>query len=153
MFILFILERMKKEHVKLTKADKDYLESIISKGIFTAKVFKRATGLLELNRGKTLQAVAQTLDVDYNTVALWRDNYKQNALACLKDAPRSGRPIEINGNQRAKITALACSTAPAGHAQWSLRLLAEKLIELEQVESISHTQVAQVLKKTNSSRT
>jgi putative transposase len=95
---------MKKEHVKLTEANKDYLESIISKGTVAAKVFKRATGLLELNRGQTLQQVAETLGVDYNTVASWRDNYKQNGLACLKDAPRSGRPVEIDGKARAKIT-------------------------------------------------
>ena len=144
---------MKKEHVKLTQADQDYLQSIVAKGTATAKVFKRATGLLDLNRGKTLQAVAQTLGVDYNTVAAWRDNYKQHGLACLKDAPRSGRPVDIDGTARAKITALACSSAPDGHAQWSLRLLADKLIELGHVDSISHTQVSHVLKKTNSNRT
>jgi putative transposase len=144
---------MKKEHVKLTHVDQDFLESIISKGTATAKVFKRATGLLELNRGKTLQAVAQTLGVDYNTVAAWRDSYRQNGLACLKDAPRSGRPINIDGKARAKITALACSDAPDGHAKWSLRLLADRLVELGHVESISHTQVSNVLKKTNSNRT
>lgn len=147
------MQSMKKEHVKLTHADQDYLEAIISKGTATAKVFKRATGLLELNRGKTLQAVAQTLGIDYNTVASWRDNYQQHGLACLKDAPRSGRPVTIDGKARAKITALACSDAPSGHAQWSLRLLADKLVELGHVESISHTQVATVLKKTNSNRT
>jgi len=140
---------MKKEHVKLTQIDQGYLESIISTGSVAVKVFKRATGLLELNRGKTLQAVAETLGVDYNTVAAWRDNYKQNGLACLTDAPRSGRPIELDGNHRAKITALACSDAPEGHAKWSLRLLADKLVELEQIESISHTQVSTILKKTS----
>lgn len=144
---------MIKEHIKLTEADKNYLESLLSKGSISAKVFKRATGLLELNRGKSLQVVAKTLGVDYNTVASWRDNYEQKGLACLKDAPRSGRPIEIDGIQRAKITALACSTAPTGHARWSLRMLAERLIELEHVQNISHTQVANVLKKTNSNRT
>ena len=147
------MQSMNKEHVKLTQADQDYLESLISKGTTTAKVFKRATALLELNRGKTLQAVAQTLGVNYNTVAVWRNNYTQNRLACLEDAPRSGRPINLDGAARAKITALACSAAPAGHAKWSLRLLADKLVELGQVESISHTQVSKVLKKTNSNRT
>lgn len=151
--MLCTMQSMKKQHVKLTQADEDYLESIISKGTATAKVFKRATGLLELNRGQTLQAVARTLGVDYNTVASWRDNYKQHGLACLKDAPRTGRPVSIDGKLRAKITALACSDAPDGHAKWSLRLLADRLVELGQVESISHTQVASVLKKTNSSRT
>ncbi len=147
------MRRMKKEHVKLTQVDQDFLESIISKGTATAKIFKRATGLLELHRGKTLQAVAQTLGVNYNTVAAWRDSYGENGLACLKDAPRSGRPINIDGKARAKITALACSDAPDGHAKWSLRLLADKIVELGHVESISHTQVATVLKKTNSNRT
>lgn len=140
---------MNKEHVKLTVTDKDYLESIISKGSASVKVFKRATALLELNRGKTLQAVAQTLGVNYNTVAAWRDNYQENRLACLTDALRSGRPVEVVGNQRAKITALACSEAPEGHAKWSLRLLADKLVELEYIESISHTQVSNILKKTS----
>ena len=147
------MQSMKKEHVKLTPVDQDFLESIISKGTVTAKVFKRATGLLELNRGKTLQVVAQTLGVNYNTVAAWRTSYRRNGLACLQDAPRSGRPINIDGTARAKITALACSDAPDGHAQWSLRLLADRLVELGHVESISHTQVSNVLKKTRSNRT
>lgn len=147
------MQSMKKEHVKLTPVDQDFLESIISKGTVTAKVFKRATGLLELNRGKTLQVVAQTLGVNYNTVAAWRTSYRRNGLACLQDAPRSGRPINIDGTARAKITALACSDVPDGHAQWSLRLLADKIVELGHVESISHTQVSNVLKKTSSNRT
>jgi len=67
----------------------------------------------------------------------------------LHDQLRSGRPIEIDGTQPAKITALACSTLPEGYAQWSLRLLADKAVELEYCEHISHTEVGQVLKKTN----
>jgi hypothetical protein len=70
-------------------------------------------------------------------------------LLCLQDKPRSGRPIEIDGVTRAKITALACSEAPAGYGQWSLRLLAEKAVELDYCDSISHTQVANILKKTS----
>ncbi len=140
---------MKKQHVKLRKADRTYLESLVAKGKLTAKMFKRATALLELDRGKTLQAVAATLGVDYNTVAAWRNNYKEQGLKCLEDAPRSGRPIEIDGVQRAKITALACSQAPEGHARWSLRLLADKVVELGYSESISHTQVGNILKKTS----
>ena len=111
-------------------------------------MFKRATGLLELDRGKTLQAVAETLGVSNDTVAAWRKNYKAHGLQCLADAPRSGRPIEIDGMQRAKITALACSEAPAGHARWSLRLLADKVVELGYCKRISYVQVDKVLKKT-----
>jgi len=114
----------------------------------SAKVFKRATGLLELERGKTLQAVAETLGVSYVTVAAWREKYQAHGLQCLEDAPRSGRPIEIDGVQRAQITALACSDAPTGHARWSRRLLADKVVELGYCQRISYVQVDKILKKT-----
>jgi len=140
---------MKKQHVKLRKKDRNYLESLVAKGKLPAKVFKRATALLELDRGKSLEAVAETLNVHRITVGAWRDNYKQQGLKCLEDAPRSGRPVEIDGAQRAKITALACSEAPDGHARWSLRLLAEKVVELGYSNRISHVQVGKILKKTS----
>jgi len=93
--------------------------------------------------------VTETLDVTHNTVRALRDNYKQKGLNCLQDAHRSGRPVEIDGDARAKVTALACSDAPEGHARWHLRLLAEKAVELDYCEHISHTQVRNILKKTN----
>jgi putative transposase len=140
---------MRKQHVRLKKADRAYLESLVAKGKLPARMFKRATALLELDRGKTLQAVAETLGVCNITVAAWRDHYKERGLKCLEDAPRSGRPIEIDGVQRAKITALACSQAPEGHARWNLRLLAEKVVELGYCDRISHVQVGKILKKTS----
>src|SRR5215813_7179446 len=140
---------MKKQHVKLSKADRNYLESLLAKGKLRARMFRRATGLLELDRGKTLQAVAATLGVDYNTVAAWRDNYKEQGLKCLEDAPRSGRPPEIDGKLRAKITALACSDPPEGHGRWSWRLLADKVVELGYCEEISSTHIGNILKKTS----
>jgi len=81
------------------------------------------------------------------------DQYRENGLQALYDRPRSGRPVKIDGEQRAKITALACSTPPEGHAEWSLRLLADKVVELGFSEQISHTHVGTILKKTYSSRT
>ena len=140
---------MQKQHVTLTDADREALESLLAKGALPARTFKRATALLELDRGKTLTAVATTLDVDYNTVAAWRTNYRAKGLACLHDAPRPGRPIVIDGQQRAQITALACSDAPQGHDRWTLRLLAEKVVEAGFCEAISHTMVGNILKKTN----
>ncbi len=139
---------MKKQHITLTDADRQTLEALRAKGALPAKTFKRATGLLELDRGKTLHAVASTLGVNYNTVAHWRDGYTTRGLACLHDAPRSGRPVVIDGPQRAKITALACSDAPEGHARWSLRLLAEKVVAAGICDEVSHTFVGDVLKKT-----
>jgi hypothetical protein len=90
----------------------------------------------------------------YITVASWRDKFAAGGLAAaLYDKPRSGRPIEIDGVARAKITALACTPAPAGHARWKLDMLADKAVELKYVEHISDTHVGTLLKKTNSNRT
>lgn len=140
---------MKKQHIQLSETDRDYLEKLVSKGELSAKVYKRAIGLLELDRGKTLTAVAETLNVTNTAVATWRDKYKQSGLQCLHDQARSGRPIEIDGVQRAKITALACSAPPAGYERWTLRLLADKAVELGYSEHMSHTSVSDILKKTS----
>jgi putative transposase len=120
---------MKARHLTLKAAERRQLQALLAKGKRAAKVFKRATALLELDRGQTMSSVAQTLAVSYPTVLAWRAKYRQQGLKCLDDAPRSGRPIVINGTPRAKVTALACSQAPAGHARWSLRLWADKVVE------------------------
>ena len=140
---------MKKQHVTLTTADRDDLAAVLAKGSLPVKTFKRATALLELDRGKSLTDVAATLSTTIVTVAAWRDKYLASGLACLDDAPRSGRPISIDGTKRAQITALACSDAPEGHVRWTLRLLAEKVVEAGFCDSVSHTFVGNVLKKTS----
>ena len=139
---------MKKQHITLTDEHRERLEALLTKGSLPARTFKRATALLDLDRGKTLTAVAATLDVDYNTVAAWRNSYRAHGLACLHDAPRPGRPIVINGLQRAQITALACSDAPKGHDRWTLRLLAERVVDAGLCDAISHTTIGDILKKT-----
>ena len=147
-------ESMKKEHVTLTDEERATLTALLAKGSLKVRTFKRATGLLELDRRQSLQVVAATLRVSYNTVAVWRDKYLAGGLdAALYDKPRTGRPIEIDGVARAKITALACTPAPEGHARWKLSLLAEKAVALEFCEHVSGTHVGTLLKKTNSSRT
>ncbi len=139
---------MKKQHIHLRKADREFLETLIRKGELSAKIYKRALGLLELDRGKSYTAVSKTIQVSTHTISKRAELYRQNGLQeALHDKPRSGRPIEIDGIQRAKITALACSKAPQGYEKWSLRLLAEKVVELSYSEHISHTQVANILKK------
>ena len=140
---------MKKQHVQLTQTDRDDLETLISKGEMKAKAYRRALGLLELDRGKTYTVVAETLGVAVPTLSLWAAQYREKGLKMLEDQPRSGRPIKITGDQRAKITALACSQPPEGYARWHLRLLADKAVELGYCEEISHTEVASILKKTN----
>jgi len=144
---------MLKQHLKLSEAEHRYLTEFLSKGQANARVIRRATALLQLNQGATLQKVAETLKVQHWTVSVWRNKYLAEGLEFLTDKARTGRPIAIDGKQRAQITALACSAAPTGRAKWSLRLLADKIVELEFCQSISPTQVGKILKKTDSSPT
>jgi transposase len=141
--------RMKKQHVQLSQPDREYLEALISKGEQTAKAYRRALALLEMDRGQTYSHVSRTMQVTIPTLSGWATKYLESGLRVLQDQPRSGRPIQIDGTQRAKVTALACSTPPEGYAQWSLRLLADKAVELDYCEHVSHTAVGQILKKTN----
>jgi putative transposase len=138
---------MKRRHVELTEADRAYLEGLVSKGHLPVRVMKRALSLLALDRGETVTSVAAHQQVSNETVAAWRNRYKSEGLNSLKDKPRSGRPPVIDDAQRAKIVALARSEAPEGRARWDLRLLAEKVVELGYCETISHTQVGNILKK------
>ncbi len=142
---------MKKEHLKPNETDKRYLIEFISKGQVQAGIVRRATARLMLHQGSTIQAAAEILQAGHWTVSIWRNKYLKNGLDFLQDKPRSGRSVEIDGEQRAKITALASSDTPAGRAKWSLRLLADKIVELEFCASVSHTRVGRILKKTNSS--
>jgi transposase len=144
---------MKKQHVQLSETERTELENLLKQGSLPARKFKRALAILELDRGRTFTAVAQTVGATKQSVSTWAKKYREMGLVGLDDKPIPGRPIKISGKERAKITALACSDAPEGHSQWSLRLLAEKAVELELVEGISHTHVNRILKKTNSSHT
>src|SRR5688572_2885124 len=140
---------MKKQHIQLSPDDHQRLTFLMSKGEAKARVYKRALALLELDRGKSYTAVAEIVGLTKQTISVLAGRYKREGLQCLADKPRSGRPIEFDGGQRAKITALACSEPPEGHGQWTLRLLAEKVVQLEYCPTISHTQVAEILKKTS----
>jgi transposase len=144
---------MKKEHVKLSEADRTYLENLLKKGSLPASRYKRALALLELDRGRTFTEVAKVVGVTIQTASTWAKKYESSGLEFLMDKPRPGRPKLIDGLQRAKITALACSEPPEGYERWSLRLLADKAVELEYVEAISYGEVRRILKKTNLSLT
>ena len=144
---------MKKEHVKLSEEDRTYLENLLKKGSLPAQKYKRALALLELDRGRTFTEVAKIVGVTKQTASTWATKYKETGLEFLTDKPRPGRPTLIDGLQRAKITALACSDPPEGYERWSLRLLADKAVEIELVESISYGEVHLILKKMNLSLT
>lgn len=142
---------MKKQHVQLSNVDQEYLRALLSKGTLAVKKQKRGQALLELNKGASYTAVSNLIDITAITISTWAKKYKENGLSFLEDKPRTGRPLGLSGADRAKITAIACSEPPKGYARWSLRLLADKLVELEIVDSISFKQVSLVLKKMNCS--
>ena len=144
---------MKKEHVKLREADRTYLQNLIQKGSLPAKTYKRAIALVELDRGRTFTEAAEIVGVTIQTASTWAKKYKETGMEFLTDKARPGRPTVIDGLQRAKITALACSVPPEGYERWSLRLLADKAVELKLVDSISYGEVRLILKKTNLSLT
>ena len=144
---------MAKQHIQLSESERKQLEDLLSRGSIAARKSKRVLAILELDRGRTFTAVAQTVGATKQMVSIWARKYRENGVAGLEDKPITGRPPAISGAERAKITALACSEAPEGHGQWSLRLLAEKAVELEYLDGISHTHVGRILKKTTSNRT
>lgn len=140
--------------IKLRKNELRSLTSIIRRGATTARTQTRARILDLLHRGQHPEAIASLLETSRQTIFNVKRRHLTGGLgAALFDRARSGRPVRIDGAHRAKVTALACSAPPAGHARWSLRLLADKAVELGYCETISHNAVKEVLKKTNSSRT
>jgi transposase len=101
-----------------------------------------------LHRQHAPSDIAAVLHIGIATVFNIKRRYLATGLkTALHDKPRSGKPRRIDGTARAKITALACSTAPDGHARWTLRLLADKAVELGFCDQISHSTVQEVLKK------
>jgi putative transposase len=130
------------------------LTTLLRRGASSARTQTRARVLDLLHRRQHPHSIAETLGVSSATVFNIKRRYQQEGLeAALFDKPRSGKPPTIDGAQRAKITALACSPAPEGYARWTLRLLADRAVQLGFLESISHNAVKEILKKTDSSRT
>lgn len=149
----------KKYRVKLSTAQREILEELTNSGTIKVRVYKRAKVLLMSDENRTGGSkpgsqIAEEVDVSLATVQRVRQQFVEDGLqAALSEKPRSGAPRKFKERDRAKITALACTKPPKGYARWTLRLLAEKMVELELVESISHDTVDKVLKKTNLSLT
>lgn len=141
--------RKQQKQLKLSDEHHRFLTTFLAKGMLNARVARRASALLQLHQGSDLNKIATSLGVVYQTVGEWRDKYFENGLDFLVDKKRPGRPPFFDGDLRAKVTALACSEVPVGRAKWSLRLLADKMVELEYCETISHSHVGEMLKKTS----
>ena len=143
----------KKKPLKLKAKDLKELERLTRSGTLKARKLNRCRILLLASQGKKRAAIAEVVQVAPVTVDAILRRYKQGGLEiALNEKPRSGTPATFTGKDKAKITALACSTPPEGRSRWTLRLLADQAVELNIVETISYDTVAAILKKTNSSR-
>lgn len=142
--------------VQLSKHQRVRLQGIIRSGKHKARKITRCRILLLAAgpNGKTDEEIADALDVCLATIFNIRRRYCQEGLErAIGEGARSGQPPKFKGRAAAKITAIACSTPPDGQAKWTLRLLADRVVELKIVESISHQSVCNILKKTNLNRT
>jgi transposase len=149
----------KKYRVTLTPEERDELTALVSKGKAAARALTHARILLKTDQAEggpawTDDAVCQALDVGLCTVMRVRQRFVEEGLeAALRPRPSpQAHPRKLNGFQEAQLITLACSEAPEGQSRWSLRLLADRLVQLGQVAAISHETVRQTLKKTKSSR-
>ena len=138
---------MKKQHVELTAADLKYLQELLQKGSLKSRTYKRVVALLELHKGATYTSVAETVLLTRQVVATLAKKYASEGLACLVDLPRPGRPVTTSQELKDRIITLACEAPPTGYSQWSIRLLADRVVELKYCDEISPTQVYNILKK------
>ncbi len=138
--------------VSLTEAERRELLSLTRKGTIRARKMMRSQILLKADAGLTDAAIVAALPVSRPCVERVRRRFVEGGLArALHDNPRPGARRKLDGKQEARLIAEACSSPPAGHARWTLRLLAGRVVELRLAEQISPETVRQVLKKTNSS--
>ncbi len=142
------MERVSKS-LELQPAEVAQLENMLRKGTCQVRMLKRAQVLVRLHQGiKPSDAALQagvSLATVYNVAARYQHSGK--LADALEEKPRSGQPTKFSKAIQAQLTALACSEAPQGHSKWSLRMRADKLVELQVVESISHQAVSEQLKK------
>jgi hypothetical protein len=151
----------KKFVVELSSAERSRLKELISKGKAPAKAILKARILLKADAGEhgagwTDEEICAALDTNVSMVTRVRAKLVTEGLdAVLTRKKRQTPPIKpiFDGRAQAQLTALACSAPPQGHARWNLRLLAEKVVELEIVPTAHFNTVGRALKKTTSSRT
>jgi len=142
------------EFIQLSNEERRSLKTLFSGGNGSNRQHNRARILDLLSKHTPPPEIARLLGCSVMTVYHIKRRFLAEGLeSALAEKPRSGKPVSISGEARARITALACSDAPEGHARWTLRLLADKAVEFGFVDSVSHNHVRQILKKTLSDRT
>lgn len=149
----------KKYIISLSAKERQSLEQLTKKGKAPAYKINHARILLKADTnqedgGWIDEAISKALDVSIPTIERVRRLMVEQGIeaALTRQAPSQSKRRKLDGEQEAHLIAIACSQPPEGHARWTLRLLADRMVELEYVESISHETVRQVLKKMNSNR-
>jgi len=138
--------------VELSDAEKSALRRMTTIGKAAARQIKRANILLLSDAGQTDQSISALLHTSISTIERTRKRYVEGGLdAALHEQPRPGRRVKLDGKQEAHLIALACSPPPAGRQSWTMHLLAERLVTLQVVESVSAETVRLRLKKAKSS--
>jgi putative transposase len=134
--------------VNLTEQDRSYLNQFIRRGKASARSLTRARILIMADEGKSNQAIAEVLKTTEPTIIQIKKRYCQDGLgSAINEKARSGAPVKIDGTIEAQVTLLACSDPPEGRSSWTLRLIADKLVEMEVVDSISAMSIQRILKK------
>jgi transposase len=141
----------KKYIVTLTESERVELRKLISTGKGAARRLTHARVLLKADQGLTDERIAQEVEVGTATVERVRRRFVEEGLAEALDPRRPEKPRtrKIDGEVEAHLIALVCSSPPEGKARWSLRLLADKLVELEHLPEVSHETVRRTLKQTS----
>ena len=139
--------------VRLTAEERALLEKFVAHGRKSARAMHRARILLLLDEARSEKDITTILGVSRGTIYNVRKKYlhMEHAyiLDVLHEAPRNGRPLKIDSRVEAKVTMIACSDPPEGYGRWTLHMIADKLVQLEVIDTISHESVRRTLKKTN----
>ena len=148
----------KKYIVSLTSSEREVLEKLTTTGKAPAYKVNHARILLkadtnQVDGGWTDESISQALDISVATIERVRQRFVETNLetALSRQVQQNHKARRLDGEQEAHLIAITCSDPPEGSARWSLRLLADRMVELEYVESVSHETVRQTLKKTTSS--
>jgi len=143
----------KKYVVKLDETERKALLEMLSRGKHSARKLTRARILLKADEGRRDQDIAEAVETSRSTVEQVRQRFVEGGLeAALNEKARPGAQRKLDGKQEAYLIATACSKTPHGHQDWTLRMLADKVVEWGWVESISPETIRSILQKTTSNR-
>ncbi len=151
---------MKKHIVRLTRDEHEKLNKLTTSGRGPARMFTRARILLKADQsddgpGWSDERISEAFDVTVQTIERVRKQLVEEGFDAVLSRREYKQKIsrkKIDGDVEARLIALSCSDPPEGRARWTLRLLADKVVELGYVENISHEAIRQTLKKTNLNR-